>query len=670
VDLQDEADDEDEDLLRSERLKLLETQVRERTLQRQIDQLDGVWARRRQCLLDEFRRIQFEIKTREAEALLHLESASAIAPSGPAYLKWVDSPVYAFFCIVVLSINLAAMVIEVQNPEMADSFWCVDQCFLAWYLAEVGLKFCYHRQMYLLGKLGVVWWNWLDLGIVVSGVIDQWALPIMCLLRHLAAGSDHHVESHSYAEFIRVVRMLRVLRLVRIVKIGRYFLVVDLSWVEGNWFQTFIMGVVALNAVCMGMELDIPWQGWCWLENAMLCIYIFELAVQLKQHQLNFFTHATEWFWNCCDLIIVVSAVMEQWAMPFYEIIRALISGQEETSSGLSHVVKLLRVLRLLRILRLARVFRKVQPLYKLLEGVMQAMQGIQWVLVLAFVVLYVFALVSATLVGHGLAGLPNSVLKQGQLSMLTRVPESLFLLFKVMNSDVEAVDPILEARPMSRLLFVIFLVVTNWMILATLTAVVSENMVEVARKHHDEQDAVKAKEESDHATELLKMIFADMDADGSKTINAVTFKAMLNNETFRSEIVNVLGLDPEDFEDLFSVLSIEDTHGMPWIHYDDFVNKLAVEGNSVLERSVFRLEKRVRLCEKISDQYMFKVEGYFEKIMAFLHLEAEEAEDDEAAKEIMCSVESIREAKADVCGPSVAHFTTVDESMASPVGI
>lgn len=57
----------------------------------------------------------------------------------------------------------------------------------------------------------------------------------------------------------------------------------DLSWTEDAPFQTFIGAVISLNSLLMGLETDFDWQGWFYIEQVLLLIYVFELGVRFKK---------------------------------------------------------------------------------------------------------------------------------------------------------------------------------------------------------------------------------------------------------------------------------------------------------------------------------------------------------------------------------------------------
>ena len=68
-----------------------------------------------------------------------------------------------------------------------------------------------------------------------------------------------------------------------------FFSSVNTSWVERETLQTFTMIIIAVSAVKMGVEADIEYVMWHWLEQVILDIFVFELAVRLKENRSAFF---------------------------------------------------------------------------------------------------------------------------------------------------------------------------------------------------------------------------------------------------------------------------------------------------------------------------------------------------------------------------------------------
>merc|ERR1719401_3379939 len=100
--------------------------------------------------------------------------------------------------------------------------------------------------------------------------------------------------------------------------------------------------------------------------------------------------------------------------------------------------------------------------------------------------ILYIFALLAVRLVSHGLVF--GGTAPPGIPEIFPNVPQSIFVLFQVMNGDTDMLGPLFEVLPCTQIVFMIFTVLSSWAILSTLTAVISESMMKAAEDYEEEQ--------------------------------------------------------------------------------------------------------------------------------------------------------------------------------------
>eukprot|EP00913_Durusdinium_trenchii_P035170 g32902.t1 len=292
---------------------------------------------------------------------------------------FVESWWFHLLAALVICCNTVSIVLEADSKLseklLAKLFW-VDQCSLIFYVLELFCRACFWKKRLLCGTRSLAMWSLIDIIVVGAGVLDQW------LFRYLAPYLPMSAESAQ-----NILGIIRLMRLVRVIKLLALMLDWDLSWTEGAGFQSFIGGVIAVNALLMGCETDIDWGGWLVFENFLLCIYVFELVVRLKRLGREFFScDSPDIVWNLLDLAIVVSSAGDSW------LAHGVNVGQ---------LMMLMRLLRLLRILRLAKLVKSVRPLYILVVSVTAAVQGVVWVLVLTVVTLYAMGILTTRLIGH-----------------------------------------------------------------------------------------------------------------------------------------------------------------------------------------------------------------------------------------------------------------------------
>lgn len=275
---------------------------------------------------------------------------------------------------------------------------------------------------------------------------------------------------------------------------------------------------------------------------------------------------------------------------------------------NIGQIMMMLRMARLLRILRLVRLVKSIPPLFLLVVGIMQAMQGMMWVVVLTGVLLYAFSLLSVKLIGHALIFGGSTYCPDDVAAIFPSIFESMFTLFKAMNGDWSALEPLFHVIPFSKVVLFCYTVVSTWGILSILTAVVSENMINATEDHRNEVEKEEEDKRSQEKEEALEKLFSDVDTDKSGILSKSEFDSMLENDKTNKELQEASGLPKGELEDLFRFLSriehrdtgntIYKHENEPTVTRQDFIDGLKSEGRPVSERSVMRLERRIRLLE------------------------------------------------------------------------
>jgi len=559
--------------------------------QKQVDDLNKNIAKEEK-LLDEKKSRLAEVKTKLPEE--HHEPP----PPGPAWLGFVEGHFFMLLATIVIIANLVTMVLEMLHPNYKAQFFWYDQFFMLFYVVELALKAVLLQDKLLFGrKFSVVWWNWLDLIIVVTGILDMWIKPMLEAMHVIDFQGGHGWG----ATFFSSWRMVRLVRLARILKLVHVFLQEDLAWVKEPAFQGFIMSVIAFNCIVMGFESDMPhWWGWSYIEEGLLLIFSFELLVRLKYFGCRFFMDTDNWIWNWLDFIIVMGGVVDQWMMPVISFIQQLMGKNAQHTGSMGQVMTTLRMARLLRILRLVRLIKNIDPLVTLVIGIARAMQGMVWVLVLTAVFLYASALLCVRLLTHGLVftgDAPHEVKET-----FPNVLDSMYVLFTIMNGDSDNIEDVLTILPAMRWVFMLFTVFSNWAILAILTSVVTDNMVRAAKEHDEEKERQFREIQETETRDKLEGMFDEIDENKNKLLSESEFLSIMEDEQKVAILLQVTKLSKkDDLLDLFQVFStvIPDSTE-PVIPRNDFVEGLMEDiTKPVTERSVIRLEKRMASMEK-----------------------------------------------------------------------
>mmetsp|Transcript_29017 Transcript_29017/g.53224 ORF Transcript_29017/g.53224 Transcript_29017/m.53224 type:complete len:716 (-) Transcript_29017:96-2243(-) len=584
-----------------EELQILleEKRADEDRLLEEISRVKPKFEVKRNKLLNEIAIKEAEVLSREDRIARIIAGPETEPPPGPKSLRWVEEPYFLGIASAVIFLNTITIVLETVNESYEKEFFWIDQFFMAFYIFEICVKWRLWRRRFLCDDSddsSRIRWNWLDLGIVMSGIMDMYIQP---MLVHAGAIHGRSPTLSKISRFIRFLRLLRILKLVRV------FMESDLDWIQEPPFQIFIMSVIGINSIVMGFETDLPdLKCWYTVDSLFLLIFTFELVARLKHEGSAFFHEPETLAWNYIDLVIVVGGIADIWAMPFIAWVKQTMGVAPSGSSGnVGQIMMMLRMLRLLRLLRLVRLVRSIPPLFNLVVGIVQAVQGMVWVLVLTASFLYVMALLCVRLFGHGLVfggEAPPEV-----AAIFPSVFQAFFVLFKLMNGDGEDLEPLWTDMPLTKVFFIFYMVVSTWAILSILTAVVSENMISTTEAARESMEESREAERQKYIDSKLNKLFFEMDKNNSNTLTRAEFMEFLEDPVSLQELSQVAKeqLDAEDLRYLFNAKCTMAESGdaeEDYIEIDDFREALARNDDPVKQRAVFRINNRLTCLETV----------------------------------------------------------------------
>jgi voltage-gated sodium channel len=236
--------------------------------------------------------------------------------------------------------------------------------------------------------------------------------------------------------------------------------------VENAWFNRVIVAVLLANAIAIGMRtaasvsrsLDPLLVG---IEVAVVVIFVLEMIIKITGYGVGFFREAWNWF----DLIVIILSIVP--------------------ASGT------LLMLRTVRILRTFRLIGVIPSMRRVVNALFTAVPGLVSILLLLLLVQYTSAIAAVQMFG---AVAPAEFGSLGS---------SLLTMFNVMTQGWQPVaDEVLAARPLSWIFFVGYIVLTGFIVLNLLIAVIVNAMerqvVEVAA-------AKEEKVERSHHAELMR---------------------------------------------------------------------------------------------------------------------------------------------------------------------
>jgi voltage-gated sodium channel len=207
--------------------------------------------------------------------------------------------------------------------------------------------------------------------------------------------------------------------------------------------ERVIMSLIIANAVILGLEtsksamassgrlLEI-------LDHIILAVFVIEIAARIAVHRWAFFRDP----WSVFDFLVIGIA---------------LVPATETFS-----------VLRSLRVLRVLRLITVVPTLRRVVAGLLAALPGMGSIVLLISLIYYVFAVMATKLFGDDN---PN---------LFGTLGDSLWTLFTVMTLEGwtnDVAKPVMEKHPHAWWFFVIFIIVTTFMVLNLFIGVVVNAM-------------------------------------------------------------------------------------------------------------------------------------------------------------------------------------------------
>ena len=237
--------------------------------------------------------------------------------------------------------------------------------------------------------------------------------------------------------------------------------------------ERVIMSLIVVNAVILGLETSntiMASYGWLLeiLDHIILAVFVVEIAARVIVHRVAFFRDP----WSVFDFIVIGIALV-----PATEIFS---------------------VLRSLRVLRVLRLITGVPTLRRVVAGLLAALPGMGSIVFLIGLIYYVFAIMATKLFG---GDNPN---------LFGTLGDSLFTLFTVMTLEGWTNDvarPVMQNHPYAWVFFVVYIVITTFMVLNLFIGVVVNAMQEEASKADAEEREVEREMIQEEAAPILAAV-------------------------------------------------------------------------------------------------------------------------------------------------------------------
>lgn len=224
--------------------------------------------------------------------------------------------------------------------------------------------------------------------------------------------------------------------------------------------------LIVLNAIAFGLLTDSslkPIHGFLeWFCNVSIFVFVIELIIRIYYYKKDFFVGPNKG-WNYFDALIVGLSCVA--SVPFFASFR------------------IFRIFRVFRQLNILRIIPSAKRLKIIIEAIVASLPGVMWTTVLYSIVIYTYALLGTEFFG---AKFPD---------WFGNAWRSLYTLFQVMTLESWSMGisrPVMEAYPSAWVYFVSYVVISAFVILNIIVALVLNSLTEVTERAKREEEEEK----------------------------------------------------------------------------------------------------------------------------------------------------------------------------------
>mmetsp|Transcript_92734 Transcript_92734/g.298115 ORF Transcript_92734/g.298115 Transcript_92734/m.298115 type:complete len:817 (+) Transcript_92734:333-2783(+) len=310
-----------------------------------------------------------------------------------------------------------------------------------------------------------------------------------------------------------------------------------------------------------------------------LFVFVF-----LLEWVLRILGHGWVWmFWskmNIFDTCIVwVTGVLVTWMLPPLGVDATILRR-----------LSALRVLRLGRIIRAIRSMPQFRELWTFVHGMLTCMYLVFWAGLIIFGVHYMFGIFIMETITKSATFKDDEFVQAHMGSM----GDAMFTLFQIMTFDSWniIVRAIITKMPEAMPLFALFIGVAGIVLFNLMTAIIIQNALVDAPKRDAEALALRKDMENRKWDTSLRNMFFDLDEDGTGTLDAQEFEAVLVDVNF-ARMMKVLDVDLEELPDIFDILN----DGSGEISVEAFITGLMRMQGPAMSRDMLKSTKRLSLA-------------------------------------------------------------------------
>ncbi|CAE7455530.1 UPL3 [Symbiodinium pilosum] len=244
---------------------------------------------------------------------------------------------------------------------------------------------------------------------------------------------------------------------------------------------------------------------------------------------------------------------------------------------------------RMVWLIRFLRVISMIPSLRELTLGVLDALQGLFWVLMFLFIFVYALAVVLTRMIGHRERSKDPDV--QEVQDMFSNVGNSMFYLFQLTSQwSLVPLFPLLKASPATCVGFTLFYIYSGWVIVAVMTGTVSFTMISFKARMVQE-DELREEEKRVFVKQVLEDIFLALDEDGNGELSYEEFQALLRSKEVLLLLSDNTDIKIQDLEDMWQWI---DTDKSGSVTIAEFFEGFEMLNEPFRQKTLLKVQERV----------------------------------------------------------------------------
>ena len=340
------------------------------------------------------------------------------------------------------------------------------------------------------------------------------------------------------------------------------------SFVEGTVFNMFSASLIIVNAILIGIEIEVgridqPTASrlpWYIAQNILTIGFIIELSLRLYSRRKKFF----EELWNVADVVLVLLSMLSTWILPFV---------YSDVSTNMYVLSSTIRLVRIMTVGRLARVLSGFRELWSVISGFVDAIKTLLWVSIFLVFLLYIGAVFVTIEIGQNPDIYePYKFISGGwdYQEYFGSVGRSMLTLFQIVTLDDWSngiARHVMTNQPAMCIFFLLFVLLTSFGLMNIITGIIVERTLTAAKLNQERHQRSQEKERArvlNHLREIFEM--ADKDGNGSLTIDE--FRTAIRHPDVERKL-KLIELPVADAEELFQILD-HDSSGE--LSVDEFI--------------------------------------------------------------------------------------------------